>query len=625
MDRLPRTRRFRRQVALLAVGLFVIAAISWSRFRTVPERDSSPARTIAEGTLPSARHEGFVGSRACAECHREIAEAYSRHPMANSLRLIEDPVAFLRGRPANAVSGELWTYNVSTMDDELIHSESVTTPDEDEIYSLPVAMKYIVGSGERAEAFLQQRGGLLLMSPLNWYAGCRCWDLAPGYSRHDTRRFDRRVTDECLSCHAGRVAESGHGSNLYADAPFHEMAIGCERCHGPGEQHIAAARSGDSHGLASAIVQPARLEGTRRDAVCYQCHLQTASRVPRAGKSEFSFHPGMDVTENWVFLDEADPAIGKGERSDRFVSQVQQMESSRCYLDSGGRLGCTSCHDPHRTPEKGKTAAYYRDRCRTCHDGTRDCVAPLPLRQQQDDSCIACHMPKQETTNAVHVSQSDHRVRRHPQVAVAEDPAEDGMPTLRFFRNMDRQLSPAEQQRALGLGVGKFLSKKGIRPPEALLTALQNSLRENPDDGEAWLALGSMALQLGRRDLADESYRRALAIPRMEERALSGLLDIRAGEENWLEVERDSARSLEIDPGDVRAASLRAVALDRLGRHSEARAAAERALALHPSDQALRRWLTEAYRRAGLRSEADRHQQIFDRIADVLRAGQPKP
>ena len=32
------------------------------------------------------------------------------------------------------------------------------------------------------------------------------------------------------------------------------------------------------------------------------------------------------------------------------VGHVEQMESSRCFRESQGRLGCISCHDPHRLP-----------------------------------------------------------------------------------------------------------------------------------------------------------------------------------------------------------------------------------------------------------------------------------
>src|SRR5205814_5349245 len=55
-----------------------------------PPRPASPPavdpRVAYAGPLLNVRPDvPYVGDAACAECHREIAESYSRHPMARSL------------------------------------------------------------------------------------------------------------------------------------------------------------------------------------------------------------------------------------------------------------------------------------------------------------------------------------------------------------------------------------------------------------------------------------------------------------------------------------------------------------------------------------------------------------
>ena len=42
-----------------------------------------------------------------------------------------------------------------------------------------------------------------------------------------------------VACHAGRMNPIPQERNRFDEKkPFHELAIGCERCHGPGKKHI---------------------------------------------------------------------------------------------------------------------------------------------------------------------------------------------------------------------------------------------------------------------------------------------------------------------------------------------------------------------------------------------------
>jgi len=89
------------------------------------------------------------------------------------------------------------------------------------------------------------------------------------------------------------------------------------------------------------------------------------------------------------------------------------MRESRCYQQSGQRLGCISCHDPHRLPEAAERVAYYRDRCLVCH-ADRGCRLPRPARiaRNADDDCTACHMPRVQATDVAHTSLTRHNIPR---------------------------------------------------------------------------------------------------------------------------------------------------------------------------------------------------------------------
>ena len=139
------------------------------------------------------------------------------------------------------------------------------------------------------------------MSPLNWYSSSGEWDLAPSYDRDDARRFSRRATDDCLGCHTGRIAALAHSVDRYEGRPFHEVAIGCERCHGPGLSHVEFQLAGNAESEKIVpIVNPASLDPAERESVCYQCHLQ-AERVSRPGRSDLDFRPGEIVSRRTGF------------------------------------------------------------------------------------------------------------------------------------------------------------------------------------------------------------------------------------------------------------------------------------------------------------------------------------
>ena len=111
-------------------------------------------------------------------------------------------------------------------------------------------------------------------SPITWYTEKGIWDLSPGYHQNPTQRFTRRITDGCLQCHSGLPLPTGDGtSSRFAEEPFFELGIGCERCHGPGRQHVERFESADGTTEAVSademmIVNPDRLDGQASETTC---------------------------------------------------------------------------------------------------------------------------------------------------------------------------------------------------------------------------------------------------------------------------------------------------------------------------------------------------------------------
>lgn len=496
----------------------------------------------------------------------------------------------------------------------LVHHERMYDAAGERIYDLAFPLEYVIGSGERAKAYLHRRGELLFMSPLNWYRASRTWDLAPGYVPDDVRRFDRRVNDACLACHAGRVAVSERGPNIVADPVFHEMSIGCERCHGPGAAHIAwqeaavAGRSGPDP-----IIHPGRLDPDRRESICYQCHLSAAARVLRPGRRQFDFRPGMRLVDVWAILDVGSDLTADGRT--RSVNHVQQMRDSRCYRESQGRMGCITCHDPHQVPAAADRATYYRQRCLVCHaEGA--CRLPPAVRAEQQDSCIACHMPARESSHMDHVAQTDHRILRRP-LAGEEEGEPGGVGRLAFFGEMEAALPSQERDRAWGLGTYIALTRKGLPLPAELGGFLEQVLAHFPGDVTVLTVLGTMARQQNQPAVARQYYERAVAADSGDEAALDGLLEVSYQMADWPAAVACAERLLAIDPFDARVHAIRGDALMHLGRVEEGIAAVCRAAELNPGALPLHAWLAAQFERLGREYLQRRAEEMLQRVGEA--------
>ena len=181
------------------------------------------------------------------------------------------------------------------------------------------------------------------------------------------------------------------------------MAIGCERCHGPGGHHLKALAAGVDD---PAIARPRLADGPSVVALCSQCHS------PRDPNLRLS--PG-------------------GMESVRF--QGTTFTWSRCYVESRNTVDCVTCHNPHRDVETA--TAWYEARCLDCHSAARPAtgrpdvrarrpgrpkpVTGSPCPVKPDCGCIDCHMPRVEIPTA-HTAFTDHFIRVHRDRAEADAP-----------------------------------------------------------------------------------------------------------------------------------------------------------------------------------------------------------
>lgn len=363
---------------------------------------------------------------------------------------------------------------------------------------------YFVGSNTAGRTWLREFAGYLFELPITWYTQKARWDASPGYEKEPWVRLSRPVEPSCLQCHASRVRPVRGTQNRYADPPFLEGGVSCERCHGPGSEHVRDP-------AVASMVNPARLDRDRQEDICSQCHLTGEARIEKAGRQFAEFQAGQRLADYATYL------VWKGGRRDfKVTSHVEKLAGSRCRLASGEALICTSCHEPHSNANRTQAT------CLGCHQTSH--------RQQED--CAGCHMPKTKSADANHGVLTDHSIPRIPSAT----PAGTVRPELTAFRG-------DADARALGLAyaeVGDGRAREFLlraRPVDwqvqLRLAALESDsaraaglyeavLRERPGETAALVNLGALYGSVGRVEEAAGLWRRALAAnPAIEEAALN--------------------------------------------------------------------------------------------------------
>jgi tetratricopeptide (TPR) repeat protein len=515
--------------------------------------------------LAAAAQAQYVGSQACAPCHPSQYQSFSRSPMGRSLQAARTPEFSKPARFVHSKTGR--RYRIFLDRGERLIEESFQDQKGRTVYSDTRRVRYMIGSGNHARSFLIEQSGRLFQAPVTYFTQGGRWDMSPGYDTPDHVGFTRRVTANCLFCHAGRVnALSRAGDVFQTSRTFAETAIGCERCHGPAQQHIG--RPG------RAIVNPAKLSPELRDQVCEQCHLFGAARVLQPGRSLTDYRAGERLDA--ILAVYAWDAAAKNTPS--VTGHPDEMKQSVCWQKSRNRLWCGSCHAIHDSNSR----ASYRAKCLSCH-ARNHCSRPTDSSKvgQREDDCVACHMPKRPVIESAHVAFTDHRIQRRPNSEIA--PRVAGV-KLRPVPPAGLD-DPVVASRNLGFAYAEVASSTGRHEFFPRVVELLDPLiGTDVTDAPFWQTLGEAYLATGGYARAEEAFRKAVALDQGSASAqytLGYLLQLRNRLPEAIEAYR---RAVEADPYKAEAFANLAAAYLKMGEQRKALEALKSALRLEPGN-----------------------------------------
>jgi predicted CXXCH cytochrome family protein len=343
-------------------------------------RLTAPEIAQQQATAESAH---YTGSAACQKCHAEIYSHWRKTPMANVVR---DP----REHP-DAIIPDLVTNPLTKFTKEQVVL----------VYGSLWKQRYFTKSGD--DYFPQ---------PAQWDVAAKTWRpyfvangtdwWAPLYPADN---FQRPTGPTCDGCHSVDY-------NIRTKQVV-EWNVGCERCHGPGSEHVA-------HPAYANILNPARMNFVQANDTCIQCHSQGRPLTnPIEGKYydwPVGYRAGLNLRDYWQLEDHK-----LGEQTFTHfpdgTARKNRMQGNDFVQSVMYRRGitCFTCHDIHGTENYGQLRKSADKLCLDCHaplspNGPRTATLEQHTHHKKDSpgsQCVACHMPKIETTIA------DTKVRAH--------------------------------------------------------------------------------------------------------------------------------------------------------------------------------------------------------------------
>jgi len=197
------------------------------------ERLRKPGWWPTKGTPP---REEFTGPSACAQCHSAISATQLQSAMARTATRAQDS-EILRAHPLHYRLGP-YTYQMSRNGNQQMYAVS----DDTRTISGPLSWSFGIRMGQ---SWFFEHNSLTFLVPLTYYPEPREFSFTVDQPHTAPASLEKAIgrplsTSEvrgCFDCHTTAAT-----ANDRFDPQHAIPGVTCEACHGPGANHIAAAK-----------------------------------------------------------------------------------------------------------------------------------------------------------------------------------------------------------------------------------------------------------------------------------------------------------------------------------------------------------------------------------------------
>ena len=323
---------------------------------------------------------GFLGAASCAECHQEYYDSYVQTSHFKT-SATADRESILGSFEPNKNRFETKSPNLhfEMESEDGVFLQRMLVESSGESFGADFQFGIVTGSGKIAQSYLYWKDERLYQLPVSYLTKKNCWVNSPGYL-DGTANFARPVLAPCLECHATFFETVGGTTNHFRKDNF-ILGISCERCHGPGREHVSFHQDNPNEKTGHSITNPNGLSPERSADMCQVCHGGLPSSMKQPA---FTYRVGTPLNDHYEFA----KSEVAGPVPIHSNSQLPRLRKSRCFQESKS-LGCTDCHNPHKL-ERGNLSLF-SDRCMRCHEPNR-CGKFSDLGESLRVNCIDCHM-----------------------------------------------------------------------------------------------------------------------------------------------------------------------------------------------------------------------------------------
>ncbi|WP_162800008.1 multiheme c-type cytochrome [Pedobacter jeongneungensis] len=331
------------------------------------------------------RGEAYTGAATCIKCHKDLSQSYAHSPHGLTSKPVVD-AALLKVFATDSNSFLFDAHQKVVIEKRDSGIFQVAYQDGKAVRTQKFDIQF--GSGEKAYTYAYWQGKKLYELPLSYFSGIRNWAISPGFPR-DRFYYDRGITSRCLECHGSYVEKKlTQKSAFVMDEEMEKgsliYGIDCERCHGPGKQHVVFHMENPKEKTAKFIAIYKTLSRKQKMDACSVCH---SGNTLVTQKSVFGFKPGDNLDDYY----QQDFVGFGGGTPDVHGNQATMLMGSNCYRKSE-TMTCQSCHNTHENIKGNLTI--YSQRCVSCHQTTKHSKATL-AKGLLTTNCIDCHMPKE--------------------------------------------------------------------------------------------------------------------------------------------------------------------------------------------------------------------------------------